>query len=187
MGAVPAEFLEKWQAFGTGLGQLNPWALAVSLLPLGIIIVWPYANRRLPSPFTALMVPTALVQLLHAPVETIGGRFGVINVALPKPALPAVPLGQLPGLFGAAFTIALLGAIESLLSAVVSDGMIGGRHRSNMELVAQGGANIASPIFGGIPATRAIARTATNVKNGGPPPAARGAPALPPAAPRAER
>src|SRR2546426_9252120 len=187
MGAVPAEFLEKWQAFGTGLGQLNPWALAVSLLPLGIIIVWPYANRRLPSPFTALMVPTALVQLLHAPVETIGGRFGVINVALPKPALPAVPLGQLPGLFGAAFTIALLGAIESLLSAVVSDGVIGGRHRSDMELVAPGGANIAPPIFGGIPATRAIARTATNVKNGGRPPGGGGGRALPPAAPRAER
>jgi len=167
MGAVPAEFLEKWQAFGTGLGTLNPWALAVSLLALGIIVGWPYVNRRLPSPFVALIVTTALVQLLHVPVETIGGRFGVINVALPKPALPAVPLGQLPGLVGAAFTIALLGAIESLLSAVVSDGMIGGRHRSNMELVAQGVANIASPIFGGIPATGAIARTATNVKNGG--------------------
>src|SRR5207245_10220660 len=107
------------------------------------------------------------VHLLHAPVETIGARFGVINAALPKPALPAVPLGQFPALFGAAFTIALLGAIESLLSAVVSDGMIGGRHRSNMELVAQGVANIASPLFGGIPATGAIARTATNVKNGG--------------------
>src|SRR2546426_6278128 len=180
MGAVPAEFLEKWQAFGTGLGTLNPWALAVSLLTLGIIVGWPYVNRRLPSPFVALIVTTALVQLLHAPVETIGGRFGVINVALPKPALPAVPLGQLPGLFGAAFTIALLGAIESLLSAVVSDGMIGGRHRSNMELVAQGVANIASPIFGGIPATGAIARTATNVKNGGRPPGGGGAAPPPP-------
>src|SRR5439155_26439433 len=109
-----------------------------------------------------LMLTTALVQLLHAPVETIGGRFGVINVALPKPALSAVPLGQLPSLFGAAFTIALLGGIESLLSAVVSDGMIGGRHRSNMELVAQGVADVASPIFGGIPANRAIAPTASN-------------------------
>jgi len=128
---------------------------------------WPYLNRRIPSPFVALIATTALVQLTHLPVETIGSRFGVIDAALPKPALPAVPLHALPGLFGAAFTIALLGAIESLLSAVVSDGMIGGRHRSNMELVAQGVANIASPLFGGIPATGAIARTATNVKNGG--------------------
>src|SRR3989441_6669116 len=167
MGAVPVAFLEKWQAFGTRLGTLNSWALAVSVLALGIIVGWPYINRRIPSPFVALILPTALVHLLHIPVETIGARFGVINAALPKPALPAVPLGQLPGLFGAAFTIALLGAIESLLSAVVSDGMIGGRHRSNMELVAQGVANIASPLFGGIPATGAIARTATNVKNGG--------------------
>src|SRR5213083_2041857 len=167
MGAVPADFVAKWQAFGARLGTLNPWALAVAVLALGIIVGWPYINRRIPSPFVALILTTALVQLLHIPVETIGARFGVINAALPKPALPAVPLGQLPGLFGAAFTIALLGAIESLLSAVVSDGMIGGRHRSNMELVAQGVANIASPIFGGMPATGAIARTATNVKNGG--------------------
>ena len=132
-----------------------------------IIVGWPYVNRRIPSPFVALIATTALVQLLHLPVETIGSRFGVIDAALPTPALPAVSLQQLPGLFGAAFTIALLGAIESLLSAVVSDGMIGGRHRSNMELVAQGVANIAAPLFGGMPATGAIARTATNVKNGG--------------------
>src|SRR3989441_3119469 len=153
MGAVPADFLEKWQAFGTGLGTLNPWALAVALLTLGIIVGWPYVNPRLPSPFVALIVTTALVQLLHAPVETIGGRFGVINVALPIPALPAVPVGQLPGLFGAAFTIALLGAIESLLSAVGSDGVSGGRHRSHMGLVAQGGGSNASSIFRGLPAT----------------------------------
>src|SRR3989442_15087280 len=97
----------------------------------------------------------------------MGSRFGAINAALPAPALPAVTPPQLPGLLAPAFTIALLGAIESLLSAVVADGMIGGRHRSNMELVAQGVANIASPLFGGIPATGAIARTATNVRNGG--------------------
>src|SRR2546422_398156 len=167
MGAVPADFVPKWQAFGTRLGTLNPWALAVSVLALGIIVGWPYVNRRIPSPFVALTVPTALAHLRPAPGETIGARFGVINAALPRPSLPAVTFHQIPGLFGAAFTIALLGAIESLLSAVVSDGMIGGRHRSNMELVAQGVANIASPLFGGIPATGAIARTATNVKNGG--------------------
>src|SRR2546427_6709653 len=181
MGAVPADFVAKWQAFGARLGTLNPWALAVAVLALGIVAGWPYITRRLPRPFVALTLTTALVRLLHVPVETIGARFGVINAALPKPALPAVPLGQLPGLFGAAFTIALLGSIESLLSAVVSDGMIGGRHRSDMELVAQGVANIASPIFGGIPATGAIARTATNVKNRGRTPGAGGAPALTPA------
>src|SRR3989454_6123306 len=151
MGAVPAEFLEKWQAFGTGLGTLNPWALAVSLLTLGIIVGWPYVNRRLPSPFVALIVTTALVQLLHAPVETIGGRFGVINVALPKPALPAVPLGQLPGLFGAAFTIALLGAIESLLSAGVAGGVIGGRSSPHTGLLGPGGGDPPLTIFRGIP------------------------------------
>src|SRR2546422_3320717 len=148
MGAVPADCARKGQAFGARLGTLNPWPLAVAVLALGIIVGWPYINRRIPSPFVALIVTTALVQLLHVPVETIGARFGVINAALPKPALPAVSLGQLPGLFGAAFTIALLGSIESLLSAVVSDGVIRGRHRSNMELVARGVANIASPVFG---------------------------------------
>ena len=167
MGTVPPEFVEKWRAFGGHLATMSPWAVLVSVLTLAIIVAWPRFNRRIPSPFVALIVTTALVQLLHLPVETIGTRFGVINAALPRPALPAITLAQLPALMGPAFTIALLGAVESLLSAVVSDGMIGGRHRSNMELVAQGVANIASPLFGGIPATGPIARTATNVKNGG--------------------
>ena len=167
MGTTPAPFVEKWQAFGTHLDSVNPWALLVSGATVAIIVGWPYVNRRIPSPFVALFASTALVQLLHLPVETIGSRFGVINAALPAPSLPAFAFGDIPGLLGPAFTIALLGAVESLLSAVVSDGMIGGRHRSNMELVAQGVANIASPLFGGIPATGAIARTATNVKNGG--------------------
>src|SRR5213079_1162929 len=100
-------------------------------------------------------------------VETIGTRFGAISASFPHPVLPHVTLEQLTALVAPAFTIALLAAVESLLSAVVADGMIGGRHRSNMELVAQGIANIASGLFGGIPATGAIARTATNVKNGG--------------------
>src|SRR5207245_10506132 len=102
-----------------------------------------------------------------APVVGIGAAFPLLKMPLPRPALPTFTLPQLPGPLGPAFTIALLAAIESPLSAVVADGMIGGRHRSNMELVAQGFANIASPLFGGIPATGAIARTATNVKNGG--------------------
>lgn len=167
MGPVPAEFVTRWRTFGAHLGSLNPWAVAVAVVTLAIIVIWPRVNRRIPSPFVALIVTTAVVQLLHLPVDTIGSRFGVIHAALPAPSLPAVTFQQMPGLMGAAFTIALLGAVESLLSAVVADGMIGGRHRSNMELVAQGIANIASPLFGGMPATGAIARTATNVKNGG--------------------
>src|SRR5438477_4505901 len=167
MGAVPADFVGKWQAIGAHLDTVDPWALLVGLTALAIIVGWPLVNRRVPSPFVALIATTAMVQLLHFPVETIGSRFGAINAALPAPALPAVTPQQLPGLLAPAFTIALLGAIESLLSAVVADGMIGGRHRSNMELVAQGVANIVTPLFGGIPATGAIARTATNVKNGG--------------------
>jgi SulP family sulfate permease len=149
------------------VSSLNPWAVAVALLTVAIIVAWPRVSRRIPSPLVALLSTTAAVQLLHLPVDTIGSRFGVISATLPAPALPAVSFQQIPALMGAAFTIALLGAVESLLSAVVADGMIGGRHRSNMELVAQGIANIASPLFGGIPATGAIARTATNVKNGG--------------------
>ena len=167
MGAVPAGFVLEWRAFAAHLDGVNPWAVLVAALTLGIIVVWPRVNRRIPSPFVALLVATALVRLFHLPLETIGSRFGVIDTVLPRPTLPSITLQQLPGLLGPAFTIALLGAIESLLSAVVADGMIGGRHRSNMELVAQGFANIASPLFGGIPATGAIARTATNVKNGG--------------------
>src|SRR3989454_9533032 len=118
MGAVPADFVAKWQAFGARLGTLNPWALAVAVLALGIIVGWPYINRRIPSPFVALILTTALVQLLHIPGETIGARFGVINAALPKPAVPAAPPGQPPGLLGAAVAMRRLGAIESLLSAV---------------------------------------------------------------------
>src|SRR5437762_1361847 len=167
MGPVPAEFVARWRTFAAHLNSLNPWAVGVGVVTVAIIVLWPRVNRRIPSPFVALIVTTAAVQLGHLPVDTIGSRFGVINAALPAPSLPAVTFRQIPGLMGAAFTIALLGAVESLLSAVVADGMIGGRHRSNMELVAQGIANIASPLFGGIPATGAIARTATNVKNGG--------------------
>jgi SulP family sulfate permease len=167
MGTVPAEFLGKWRALGAHANSINPWAVLVSGLTVLTIVAWPRVNRRIPSPFVALIVTTALAQVLRLPVETIGSRFGVINATLSAPVLPLLPLARLPALVGPAVTIALLGAIESLLSAVVSDGMIGGRHRSNMELVAQGLANIASPLFGGIPATGAIARTATNVKNGG--------------------
>jgi SulP family sulfate permease len=167
MGSVPVGFFAKWSAFAAHLNATNLAALLVAVATLAIILLWPRVNRRIPGPFVALIVTTALVQILHLPVETIGTRFGAIHASLPLPVLPTVTVSRAAGLIRPAFTIALLGGIESLLSAVVSDGMIGGRHRSNMELVAQGIANIASPLFGGIPATGAIARTATNVKNGG--------------------
>jgi SulP family sulfate permease len=167
MGEVPAEFFEKWRAFADNIGSANPWAIGVAAVSLGIIVFWPRVSRKIPGPFVALIVTTALVRLLGIEVETIGSRFGAIPSSLPAPRLPSVDLQTIGELIGPAFTIALLAAIESLLSAVVADGMIGGKHRSNMELVAQGIANIASPLFGGIPATGAIARTATNVKNGG--------------------
>lgn len=167
MGAVPAEFFEKWVAYAEHLGSINPTAVLVAALALAVIVLWPRLNSRIPGPFVALIVTTVIVQVFGLPVETIGSRFGAISAELPRPSLPDVSWADIPNLIGPAFTIALLAAVESLLSAVVADGMIGGRHRSNMELVAQGVANIASPLFGGIPATGAIARTATNVKNGG--------------------
>jgi SulP family sulfate permease len=167
MGAVPASVLAQWASYPAHLSTAAPAALLVAAIALGIIIWWPRVSRRLPSPFVALVATTALVALGDLPVETIGDRFGSLATGLPLPTLPQVPLEMLPALVGPAFVIAALAAIESLLSAVVADGMIGGRHRSNMELVAQGIANIASPLFGGMPATGAIARTATNIKSGG--------------------
>ena len=166
MDAVPADFVEKIGAFSQASG-VTPAALGVALFSLAIIVLWPKVSQKIPGPFVALIAATALVQLLQLPVETIGSRFGEISAAIPRPRVPDVTMEQVTSLIGPAFTIALLGAVESLLSAVVADGMIGGRHRSNMELVAQGVANLVTPLFGGIPATGAIARTATNVRNGG--------------------
>ena len=167
MQSVPSAFVPKWDAYVHAFDTVNPWALVVAVATLSIIVVWPRISTRIPGPFVALIVTTLLARLLHLPVETIGARFGAIHAGLPQPSIPHLSLPIIRALAGPAFTIALLAAVESLLSAVVADGMIGGRHRSNMELVAQGIANIASPIFGGMPATGAIARTATNVKNGG--------------------
>ena len=171
MGPVPAGFVDKFREYLAHLGSLNPKAALVSAVTLLIIILWPRVSRRVPGPFVALVAVTAAVRLLHVDVETIAARFGSVHAALPRPALPfhatTLQWADLRALVQPAIAIALLAAIESLLSAVVADGMIGGRHRSNMELVAQGVANFVSPIFGGIPATGAIARTATNVKNGG--------------------
>ena len=167
MGAVPAHFLEKLIAYGGHLGSINPWAVAVSAGSLAILIVWPRISHRIPGPLVALLAATAAVQMFHLPVETIGSRFGAIPTGIPRPHIPAITIAAFAELAQPALAIALLGAIESLLSAVVADGMIGAQHDSNTELIAQGIANLASPLFGGIPATGAIARTATNVKNGG--------------------
>jgi len=164
---VPAEFIEKLHALWGASSTVNPWSVGIATFTLLLLVAWRRLNWRFPGPMVALIVTAAAVKLFHLPVETIGSRFGVIDLAFPRPELPSLSLAELRGLVAPAFTIAALGAIESLLSAMVADGMIGGRHRSNMELVAQGIANVASPLFGGIPATGAIARTATNVKNGG--------------------
>jgi SulP family sulfate permease len=167
MGKVPVDFVAKWEAYASHFGTMQPETLAVAAATLAILLIWPKITDRIPAPFVAMIVVTAAVAMLHLPVETIGSRFGTMPSSLPHPHLPQITFSSFKDLFSPALTIALLAAIESLLSAVVADGMIGGRHKSNMELVAQGVANIVSPLFGGIPATGAIARTATNVRAGG--------------------
>ena len=167
MGAVPADFIEKWRTYFMHIGSINLYALLVAISTIVIIMLWPKVTQKIPGSLVAILVTTAAVQLLKLPVETIGSRFGIISSSFPTPEIPHIDFATFKHLVAPAFTIALLCAIESLLSAVVADGMISGNHRSNMELVAQGTANIFSSLFGGIPATGAIARTATNVKNGG--------------------
>jgi len=163
----PGEFIGKLEAIGTHLNLIDPISAELGLLALLIMIIWPRVTRRIPGSLVAILITTVLVSVLHLPVETIGSRFGSVPNHLPAFNFPSVNLDLIKTLFPPALTIALLAAIESLLSAVVADGMTGRRHRSNMELVAQGIANIVCPLFGGIPATGAIARTATNIKNGG--------------------
>ena len=167
MGEVPAHFLAKWAAFAAHFGSASLPALCVSLGSLAILVVWPRLATKVPAPIVAILAATAAVAVLRLPVETIGSRFGEIRASIPAPRFPDVTIDRVRELFSPAVTVALLAAIESLLSAVVADGMIGSRHKSNVELVGQGIANIASGLFGGIPATGAIARTATNIKNGG--------------------
>ena len=167
MGPVPADFLEKWQGYFSHIQSVSPYAVVLALLTVLIVLLWPKVTHKIPGSLIAILLTTAAVHLFGLPVETIGSKFGRIPSSLPMPVVPHIDFATIKNLIQPAFTIALLGGIESLLSAVVSDGMIGGNHRSNMELVAQGTANIFSAIFGGIPATGAIARTATNVKNGG--------------------
>ena len=164
---MPAEFVGKWKLIFENIQTANFHSLFLAVLTILLIALWPRISRRIPGSLIALILTSAIVMIFKWPVETIGSRFGDLPHTLPRPQLPAVNLSMIQSLIQPAFTIALLGSVESLLSAVVSDGMIGGRHRSNMELVAQGVANIGSSLFGGMPATGALARTVTNIKNGG--------------------
>ncbi len=167
MGAVPSDFLEKWGAFFQHSGSVNAVALVIGVGSVLISVYWSRITRLLPGPMVAIILATVAVALFDLPVPTIEDHFGAIPRTLPGPSFHGVSMATLRDLIQPAIAIALLGSIESLLSATVADSMIGGQHRSNMELVAQGGANVLSGLFGGIPVTGAIARTATNVKNGG--------------------
>ena len=164
---VPSGFFDKWIEYSFNFSTINYNAFGIAALALLIILVFPKITHKIPGSIVALLATTAIVQIFHLPVETIGSKFGELPSALPSPVFPQIDFAIIKNLIQPATTIAILAAIESLLSAVVADGMIGGKHRSNMELVAQGVANIVTPLFGGIPATGAIARTATNIKNGG--------------------
>ena len=167
MGTVPADFAAKWQVYFLSFSSFSITASIIAVATVFTIQAWPYITHKVPGSLVAILLTTAVVQVFHLPVETIGSRFGSIHSSFPPLSLPHIDYATIKQLIQPAFTIALLCGIESLLSAVVADSMIGGTHRSNMELIAQGTANIFSALFGGIPATGAIARTATNVKNGG--------------------
>ena len=177
MASVPSDFVEKWIAYIGSFPTIDWWSAAVGIGSVAVIALWPKIARynkvlkKLPGSLIAIIVMTIGVLLLKqymgvTSVETIGDRFSISN-QLPGAQVPELTWDVIKGLVAPAFTIAILGAIESLLSAMVADGVIGDRHNSNTELIAQGFANLASPIFGGIPATGAIARTMTNINNGG--------------------
>jgi sulfate permease, SulP family len=170
--SVPADFVEKWIEYGRHIGAIDPYTVGVGMASLLIIVLWPKVTHRLPGQLIAILAVTVAVQHFQLPVETIQSRFGGMPTGLPTPQMPTITWTIFQELFTPALTIAILAALESLLSSVVADGMTGTRHRSNMELVGQGAGNIASAIFGGIPATGAIARTATNIKSGGKTPVA---------------
>ena len=179
MNAVPSDFIEKWIAYFNNLGTIDLWSDVIGIGSVIIIASWPMLARKfdlsplksLPGSLAAIIIMTITALLLKeyagvTSIETIGDRFS-INSTLPGATVPALSWEVIKGLVGPAVTIAVLGAIESLLSATVADGVIGDHHNSNTELIGQGIANIASPLFGGIPATGAIARTMTNINNGG--------------------
>ena len=171
MDAVPSDFIEKWIAYFQNLTHIDPWSAGVGLVSVAIIASAPKFSKRIPGSLIAIIVMTVVVLLLKqyagvTSIETIGDRFS-ISSQLPDAVVPELSWETVKGLVAPALTIAILGAIESLLSATVADGVIGDHHNSNTELIGQGVANIVSPIFGGIPATGAIARTMTNINNGG--------------------
>lgn len=163
---VPSEFLARMRVLADHSATVNWASVVLGFATIAIIVVLPRFNRRVPASIVAVLACTLAAWFLHLPVETIGTRFGGIPRGLPPFALPDFHTADIVPLLPSAFTVAMLAALESMLSAVVADGMIGDRHNSNVELVAQGIANLASPLFGGIPATGAIARTATNVRAG---------------------
>ena len=165
-GMETIETMQKLKAFAAGFGTMNVHAVIVGLVCLAILIVMPMITEKIPGSLVAVLVGIVMVKFLPLQVNTIGDLYSVSN-ALPAFHMPAFSYDVIQGSLSDAFTIAILAAIESLLSCVVADGMIGGKHRSNTELVAQGAGNIVSALFGGIPATGAIARTAANIKNGG--------------------
>ncbi len=165
-GAEPAEFLPKMAALARALPTVAWTTLAIAGLSLAIILLWPKRWNRVPGSIVAVAVGTALVAVFRLPVETIGSKYGGIPQGWPAFHFPALDFGHLSSLIRPAFTIALLGAIESLLAAVVADGLIDDRHDSNQELMAQGAANFVVPLFGGLPVTGVLARTATNIRCG---------------------
>ena len=176
MASVPSDFIEKWIAYVGSMPTIDWWSAGVGIGSVALIALWPKLARqsvlsKLPGSLIAIIVMTVVALLLKqyagvTTIETIGDRFSISNV-LPDAQVPQLSWEVIKGLVSPAITIAILGAIESLLSATVADGVIGARHSSNTELIAQGVANLASPLFGGIPATGAIARTMTNINNGG--------------------
>lgn len=163
---VPADFLPKWQAYLGALPSASWATIGVGAIALAIIVVLRKFAPRLPGFLIAVLVSSLAVALLKLPVDTIGSRFPDIPAGFPMPVLPDISLAKINAVLPSAFTIAFLAGIEALLSAVVADGMAGTRHRSNQELIGQGVANLGSALFGGLPATGAIARTATNIRSG---------------------
>lgn len=163
---VPSEFLARMRMLAHYASTARWQTVAVASVSLAVILLWPRLTKHVPGTIVALFFSTAAVAAFHLPIETIGSKFGGIPQGFPHFALPSFQMAHILPLLPSAFTVALLAAVESLLSAVVADGMSGDHHNSNVELVAQGFANIASPLFGGIPATGAIARTATNIRSG---------------------
>lgn len=164
---IPAEFVDKWIVYFSNLKSINWLAVGIAVGTVLIAFNFYRITTKIPGSLAAILLATLVVYIFELPVETIESKFGEIPNSIAMPQIPMINFTVIKELIEPAIAIALLGAIESLLSAVVADGMIGGRHRSNMELVAQGVGNVFSGLFGGIPATGAIARTATNVKNGG--------------------